>query len=246
MKVHSISGKFYGYKANYCEKIDCISMPAKAVIFDMDGLLLDTERVCFEGFTHARRHFSLSDSPETFLSCVGLRADASNQIVRDSLDNNTDLDTFNAEWHRHIRAQLSREVPLKQGALQLIRLLASKGYPMAVATSTQTPQAREHLESAGILPHLTCVVGGDLVENGKPDPEVYHKAADHLGALAQDCIAFEDSETGTRAAVASGAKTVQIPDLIQPTASFAKHGQLIAPTILDGAIQIGLISASDL
>ncbi len=231
---------------SFSTKLIATTMPAKAVIFDMDGLLLDTERVCFEGFTYARQHFALSESPETFLSCVGLRADASNRIVQDSLDNVISLNTFNAEWSKHIRAQLAREIPLKQGALQLIQLLASKGYPMGVATSTRTSQARSHLESAGLLPHLTCIIGGDLVENGKPDPEVYHKAAKHLGVKAEDCIAFEDSETGTKAAVASGARTVQIPDLIQPSASFAKHGQLIAPTILEGAIQMGLISASDL
>lgn len=221
-------------------------MPITAVIFDMDGLLLDTERVCFEGFTQTRRHFELPDSPEVFLSCVGLRADASNQIVQDSLGNHIDLDAFNVEWSKHITKQLKHEVPVKQGALQLIQILAAKGYPLGVATSTRTQQAREHLKSTGILPHLTCVIGGDLVENGKPHPEVYHRAAERLGTVAEDCVAFEDSETGTRAAVASRAKTVQIPDLIAPSASFANHGQLIGLTLLEGAMQVGLISASDL
>jgi len=117
---------------------------------------------------------------------------------------------------------------------------------MGVATSSQTPHARSHLERAGILPHLKCVVGGDLVKNGKPNPEVYHKVSGLLGAKAEDCIAFEDSETGTTAALASGAKTVQVPDLIPPTDGFSKNGQIIAPTLLDGAIETGLISPAEL
>jgi HAD superfamily hydrolase (TIGR01509 family) len=221
-------------------------MTTTAVIFDMDGLLLDTERVCLEGFIHARRHFQLTDGHDTFYKCVGLRAEASNQIVRDSLDDKIDFDAFNMVWRSHMSERLEKQVPLKQGVLQLMQLLTAKNIPMGVATSTQTPQARHHLQKAGLLQHLICVIGGDLVTQGKPHPEVYLRVAERLEQAPENCIAFEDSETGTRAAIASGAKTVQIPDLIPPSESFAKHGQLIAPTLLEGAMLVGLISPSDL
>ena len=117
---------------------------------------------------------------------------------------------------------------------------------MGVATSTQTEQACSQLERGGLLPHLKCVIGGDLVEKHKPNPEVYHKVAELLGVKAFDCVAFEDSETGTRAAVSSGAQTIQVPDLIPPSDDLVKLGHVIAFNLLEGALNIGLITNSDI
>ncbi|MBB3993575.1 HAD superfamily hydrolase (TIGR01509 family) [Sulfitobacter undariae] len=221
-------------------------MISSTIVFDMDGLLLDTERVCRDAFIDTRRAFSLPDSPEVFLKCVGHRQVDSDIIIRDSLENSADFEAFNAMWTANNDARLRREIPLKHGALQLLQILAAKGCSMAVATSTKTATARAHLEQAGMLRFITDVVGGDQVETGKPDPEVYHKAAALLAVDASDCVAFEDSETGTRAAVASGARTVQVPDLIPPSPAFAEHGQIIAPDLLEGAVMVGLLSRGDI
>ncbi len=221
-------------------------MATHSVIFDMDGLLLDTEKVCLDSFVETRQSFSLSDAQDIFLRCVGLRSAETDQIIQESLNDQVGLQAFNIEWDRRIAARLSHRVPLKKGAAQLVRILASKGYLMGVATSTQTAQACSNLERSGLLPYFKSVIGGDLVKKGKPDPEVYHRVAGCLGVMASECTAFEDSETGTRAAVASGARTVQIPDLIQPSAGFALHGQFIAPSLLEGAEMAGLITSEDI
>jgi HAD superfamily hydrolase (TIGR01509 family) len=221
-------------------------MTAHAILFDMDGLLLDTEKVCFDNFVEARRHFSLSDSPDVFLRCVGLRRPECDRVIQESLPGHVEFQDFNDIWRAKISATLRREIPLKAGALQLFQILASKGYLMGVATSTETEVARSHLEKTGLLPYLGGVVGGDQVQEGKPNPEVYHKIAKHLGVSAADCIAFEDSETGTRAAMASGAKTIQIPDLIPPSAEMLKFGHVIAPNLLEGALKVDLIQTSDI
>lgn len=221
-------------------------MIAHAILFDMDGLLLDTEKVCFENFVETRRHFSLSDSPDIFLRCVGLRRPECDRVIQESLSDQVELRDFNELWREKISATLRRDIPLKAGALQLFQILASKGYLMGVATSTETEVARSHLEKAGLLSFLGGVVGGDRVQEGKPNPEVYHKIAKHLGVSAADCIAFEDSETGTRAAVASGARTIQIPDLIPPSAEMLEFGHVIAPSLLEGALKVELIKTSDI
>ncbi|MDC0114286.1 HAD family phosphatase [Planktomarina temperata] len=217
-----------------------------AILFDMDGLLLDTEKVCFDNFVETRRHFSLSDSSDVFLRCVGLRRPECDRVILESLPEQVEFQDFNEVWREKISATLRREIPVKAGALQLFQVLSSKGYLMGVATSTETEVARSHLEKTGLLPFLAGVVGGDLVQQGKPNPEVYHKIAEHLGVSAADCIAFEDSETGTRAAVASGARTVQIPDLIAPSAEMLKFGHVIAPSLLEGALKVELIEPSDI
>lgn len=220
-------------------------MTAHAILFDMDGLLLDTEKVCFDNFVETRRHFSLSDSPDVFLRCVGLRRPECDRVIQESLSGQVEFQEFNEVWREKISATLRRDIPLKAGALQLFQILASKGYLMGVATSTETEVARSHLERAGLLSFLGGVVGGDRVQEGKPSPEVYHKISEHLGVSAADCIAFEDSETGTRAAVASGAKTVQIPDLIPPSTEMLEFGHVIAPSLLEGALKVDLIQTSD-
>lgn len=221
-------------------------MTAHAILFDMDGLLLDTEKVCLDSFVETRRHFSLSDSPDVFLRCVGVRREECDQIIRESLFDQVEFRDFNDLWREKISATLRRDIPLKAGALQLVQTLASKGYLMGVATSTQTGPAQSHLERTGLLSFLGGVIGGDLVQEGKPNPEVYHKIAEHLGVNAADCIAFEDSETGTRAAVASGARTIQVPDLIPPSADMLELGHVIAPSLLEGALKVDLIKASDI
>lgn len=221
-------------------------MTAHAILFDMDGLLLDTEKVCFDNFVETRRHFSLSDSPDVFLRCVGVRRPECDRIIRESLSGQVEFQDFNGVWREKISATLRRDIPLKAGALQLFQILASKGYLMGVATSTETEVARSHLERTGLLSFLGGVIGGDLVKEGKPNPEVYHKIAEHLGVSAADCIAFEDSETGTRAAVASGARTIQIPDLIPPSADMLELGHVIAPSLLEGALKVELIKTSDI
>lgn len=220
-------------------------MNLPGVIFDMDGLLLDTERVCLDCFVETRRKFKLDDAPEIFLSTVGLRGNESDSIIRNSLQETVNFQDFSDAWDQRIDEVLNTRVPVKTGAKELLHILEIKGHPLAVATSTRSAEARKHLEAADLLQHFKTVVGGDQVENGKPDPEVYHKAAEQIGRQAQNCFAFEDSATGVRAAFASRARTIQIPDLIAPPSDLKALGHIIAPSLLVGALAAGLIDRSD-
>lgn len=220
-------------------------MISSGVIFDMDGLLLDTEKVCLDCFVETRRAYDLSASPEVFLRTVGLRGKESDQIIIESLNGEVGFKDFSREWDRRIAASLKHDIPVKAGALKLLKKLKQKGHPMAVATSTRTDTARKHLEKADLLGFFDIVVGGDQVKKGKPDPEVYLKAASRIGYPATSCYAFEDSETGVKAAHASGAKTIQIPDLIEPSSNLKSLGHLIAPSLLKGAIMAGMICEAD-
>ena len=216
------------------------------VMFDMDGLLLDTERLFLRSFVKTREHFGMSGNPEIFISCIGLRPDIAAPIIRASLDAGTDFETFNDQWNRYIAVEFSGEIPCRPGAKTLLRILSEKKIAIGVATSTATDLARQHLQSSGLLDFIGPIVGGDMVARPKPDPQAYMMLADALGRVATDCVAFEDSDVGTRAAVASGATTVQVPDMLTVSDAVRNLGHVIAPSLLDGALAVGLIGADDM
>jgi HAD superfamily hydrolase (TIGR01509 family) len=217
------------------------SVMYKAVMFDMDGLLLDTERLQLDCFVTAQRDFEIPENPKVFLACIGLRSDMGASIVRDSLPFGTDFDAFYKHWIALCKSAISQGAPLRPGVVTVLETLKQRGLSMGVATSSRSDSAVHHLDGAGILDYFDHVIGGDMVEEPKPSPEIYYRLASALNVKPAECAAFEDSETGTRAAMAAGATTVQVPDMIPPSDKFRDFGHVIAPTLLEGAMAIGLI-----
>lgn len=215
----------------------------QAIICDMDGLLLDSERMCLDALLHVAADHGLVgkiDITAAFLKCVGNRAAESNAIMHREFGHFTDVDQLLVDWSAHLAPLRAGPIPTKLGAADLLAKLHQLGYPIAVATSTKTDMAEEHLRHAGLLPFIRLVVGGDQVIESKPAPETYLTAATRLRVDISRCVAFEDSDLGTLAAVRSGARTVQVPDLKQPSAQTVALGHFIAPTLALGAIMAGL------
>ncbi len=219
-------------------------MPAqpqyKAVLFDMDGLLLDTERVVNQALIDTAAFHGMTDLEETFLAMIGFRGAESEAILREGLAGRVDLDHFCADAETRIVEFMQRGVPLKNRVLDLLGAIDTLKLPCAVASSTETERVEQHLHEAGIRPYFSVIVGGDQVVEGKPSPEIYLKAASAIGVDPAHCIAFEDSEPGTLAAIAAGITVVQVPDLIPPSDSLRARGHIIADDIWKGAIAAGL------
>jgi HAD superfamily hydrolase (TIGR01509 family) len=197
----------------------------QAVIFDMDGLLLDSERIAFAAFKFACARFNLGDQSKVFMRCVGTNQLAGEKILYQEFRAIANVSEFIKVWDDRYQAETTKQpVPLKPGANALLQRLLELKLPLAVATSTKTLRARAKLEFSGILSHFSEVVGGDQVEQSKPAPEIYWHAAQMLGVNPKHCLVLEDSENGVRAGVAAGMQVIQIPDLIEPSADLLALG----------------------
>ena len=211
----------------------------------MDGLLLDTENIVNQCLKETAGQFGLFDMDDTFLELIGFRSKESDAMLLRGLDGRVDLAVFSAESDKRIRDRIAQGLPVKVGVVALLEELHKQQLPCAVASSTSTELVDKHLSEAGIRHFFASTTGGDQVSKGKPHPDIYHKAAASIGVSADKCVAFEDSETGTLAALASGASVVQVPDLVAPSDALIKRGHLIASDVWAGAQQIGLIQQSD-
>ena len=213
------------------------------VLFDMDGLLLDTEQLYFACFRETVAAFGHPPMDALYLSTLGLPTPAAIAVLQNGFAGRIDLAQFRPRFEMRLETLLADGITTRPGARELLQDLDRRAIPVAIATSTTTERARAHLAQTGLLALVRHVIGGDQVVHGKPAPDIYLKAAKALGLEARHCAAFEDSDNGTHAAVASGARTVQVPDLIDPSPETRALGHHIAPTLLDGARAIGLLAA---
>jgi HAD superfamily hydrolase (TIGR01509 family) len=204
----------------------------QAVIFDLDGLLLDTERVALAAFAETCTHFGLEDHSELFVRCIGTNESLGGEILRQGLTGKVDYQAFEEAWSRRCIARMAAQpVAVKAGAVELFEQLAGLDIPKAVATSSRTARARRKLTDAGLLHHFAAVVGGDQVLHSKPAPDIYLRTAALLGVAPQGCLALEDSENGVRAAVRAGMTVVQIPDLVAPSDALRALGHIVLTSL---------------
>jgi HAD superfamily hydrolase (TIGR01509 family) len=192
--------------------------PIAAALFDMDGLLLDTEVIYIEAMQAAARALGRRELPVEFChSMVGVPGHECNLMIEAHYGEGFSI----AEFRKHFSADLGRlmdgGIPMKPGVIELLDFLASRGLPLAVATSARRTSAEHHLDKAGLLDRFAALATRDDVERAKPHPDIYLEAARRLGVPPERCLAFEDSNIGLAAAHAAGAMAFMVPDLVDAT-----------------------------
>ena len=188
--------------------------PYTAAVFDMDGLLLDSERPVRAAWLHVAASLGVNLTAPVYLDLIGLNHRESAARLQAIFGDATLL----AEAYAQVQARLAEQFgdkpfDVKPGARRLLQSLQDAGIPCAVASSTAHDEVRRRLERAGLSSFFAAICGGNDVKHGKPHPDIYLLAVQRLGATAGHTLAFEDSGHGALAALAAGVGVVLVPDL---------------------------------
>ncbi|MGY3487505.1 HAD superfamily hydrolase (TIGR01509 family) [Bradyrhizobium sp. USDA 4011] len=189
-----------------------------AILLDMDGTLLDTEKVYFDSLVAALNACGYADGVVALChAMVGLPGPVCEAMLRDHYGAAFPLEAVNQAFLEHRDRMMRSGLPLKSGTLDLLDAIAAAERPMAIVTSSSRRSAERNLTLAGIRGRFETLLTLDDVTHGKPDPALYLKAAARLGVTPAACIAVEDSNHGVTAAHAAGAITLMVPDMAPPT-----------------------------
>lgn len=204
-----------------------------AVLFDMDGLLFDTEATLKRVWQSEAAKLGFVITDEMFARCVGVpNAVCEANLVQWLKD--FPIHEFQRNWRRTREAQRDSEaIPPRPGAAEMLLRLYELQVPMALATSSSQRAVERNRQAFPDMFRFSAEITIEQVQRPKPDPDIYHRASARLGLSASQCVIFEDSNTGMRAAVASGARAIMIPDLVQPDEDVAKGAFRIYASLHD-------------
>lgn len=204
----------------------------KAIVFDMDGILFDTERVGDQAWRQAAEEMQFAEIDAAIEDCRGLnRADT--RAFFEVHFPHVNYPVFHKRNHEIMAELLADGMPIKTGAIELLQWLQDEKWRVALATSTGRESTMHHLESAQMTQYFDQIITGEQVQHGKPDPEIYAKACAAIGACPATTYAVEDSPNGIRSAAAAGLRVIMVPDLVPVSAEQMPFLTSVQPDLLE-------------
>lgn len=198
-------------------------MPVEAVIFDMDGLIFDSERIVQRSWNIAGEELGYGRIGDHIYHTLGFNVKRREKYFKSVYGEDFRMAEFGVLTSKAFHEITAAEgLGVKPGVRELLEFLKLHGIKRAVATSSRREYSTNILTEAGLWDYFDGAVFGDMVENAKPDPEIYLKACEKIGADPVKSIALEDSPAGIRAAHAAGMTPIMIPDLVEPDAEIRK------------------------
>ncbi|WP_419904969.1 HAD family hydrolase [Kiloniella sp.] len=189
----------------------------QAVVFDMDGVLIDSEVLYQKSAIQSAKEHGFLLTEELHRSIVGLPQEICDTIIREAMGPDFPFEKYNQRYSQILATEFQRDIPVKSGVKELLTLLTILGIPTAVATSSSRKVAIDHLTRAELVSYFNTIVTRDDVNNGKPHPEPYLSAAGRLQVKPENCLALEDSHNGVRSAHGAGMQTIMVPDMLPAT-----------------------------
>lgn len=212
-------------------------MKCKGAIFDMDGLLFDTERIYQQTWQEIAQEMGIAlDS--RFPKAISGTNGAWMRHVIETFYHVADGSTIAAECMSRVKEKLSAHVPMKKGVPEILGFFQEKSVPMAVASSSPKEQILLNLEKAGILGYFAAAVSGAEVKSGKPAPDIFLYAAEQIGCKPEECFVFEDSENGIKSGYAAGCATIMVPDLFEASSDIVPYCTKICRNLLQAMVEI--------
>ena len=191
-------------------------MSIRAIIFDKDGTLPDTEKVYMQAWKAAAAEFNVPDIENTVRDCTGTNIPFIAQYWAKKYPD-VPFEDYLPRRQFYYFGILEQGIPVKEGAYELLTYLRAHGYKVGMATSTPWDTVKDHMERTDMTQYFDTIVTGDMIEHGKPAPDIYLLAAERLGVDPSVCVGVEDSPNGVRSIHAAGMKAVMIPDLVEPS-----------------------------
>lgn len=206
----------------------------KAVIFDMDGLMIDSERVTYEGYVKEMTKRGYDYTLEFYKKTLGKNMATIYEMYYDQFGRDLDMDTVVTLVHKYMDDCFRTEgVPVKKGLRELLQYLKEHHYRTVLATSSSRDRADTILKLADIEAYFDASVCGDEVTNGKPNPETFLTACKKVGVKPEEALVLEDSEAGICAAAAGNIPVICVPDMKHPAPEFAEKTWKIVDSLLD-------------
>lgn len=205
----------------------------QAVIFDMDGLLIESEVLYRDSFLLAVEEGGHAMAANAYERLFGSTWAMITTMIMDEYGPDFPLETFREAWLRHLAVLMKDGVPLKPGVLELLDLLDELGIKRAIATSAGHDGVKRHIGSKDLVKRFDHIVArGDYAE-AKPSPLPYLTAAQRLGVDPALCLALEDSFHGVHSASSAGMMTIMVPDILQPTDEIRDRCVFVANSLHD-------------
>lgn len=209
-------------------------MQYQAVVFDMDGVIFDTERLVIEFWKEVAKKHNIPNVEHTCIQCLGTNRVRTREIFLENYGADFPFDPYRAEvtelFNTHYKGV---PLPTKPGVRELLSYLQAQDIKVGLASSTAQHLVRDEIGTAGLLPYFQTLVCGDMVEHSKPAPDIFLKACEILNADPTKSIAIEDSFNGIRSAHCAGMTPIMVPDQVQPTDEIRALAFHVMPSLLD-------------
>ena len=205
-----------------------------SIVFDMDGVLFDSERIYFKAWHQAARKLNLPEIDDCVTHCVGRNGNDIRAYLIGRYGQQLAVDEFvediKAAFLKIVKAE---GLPIKDGTREILEWLTQMRWKIALATSSARKSAERNLDVSGLAQYFQAVVTGDMIKHGKPAPDIYLLACEKLGESPEDCFAIEDSPNGVLSAHAAGLKAIFVPDMIEPTAEITRCAFKTFPSLVE-------------